>query len=111
MSIKKDFLATYGSLVIETYDTIRKCVPSRKVGERHDGPTYAPWNTASRSGLFTLRGSFEEGSPLLRSGLVKLRGSFEESLLYYEADYSRLGAALKRVLLYYEADYSRLGAA
>jgi len=31
MSIKKDFLATYGSLVIETYDTIRKCVPSRKV--------------------------------------------------------------------------------
>ena len=93
MSIKKDFLATYGSLVIETYDTIRKCVPSRKVGERHDGPTYAPWNTASRSGLFTLRGSFEEG------------------FLYYEADYSRLGTTLKRVLLYYEADYSRLGAA
>jgi hypothetical protein len=90
---------TYGSLVIETRHTTLFVSASHleKSVIAMTDPKYAPWNTVLRSGLFTLRDSFEEGSPLLRSGLFTRRGSFEEGLLYHEADYSRLGAALKRV--------------
>ncbi len=78
MSIKKGFLdkQAYGSLVIETYDTVRKCVLSRKVGERHDGPKVCPLEHRITERIYS-----RLGAALMRV------------LLYYEADYSRLGVA------------------
>jgi hypothetical protein len=85
MSIRKVFLdkQAYESLVIETYDTIRKCVLSRKVGERHDGPKVCqsmPLGTPYYGADYSRRGSLKRG--LLDQVLL------EENLTFFPTRYS-----------------------